>query len=886
MSVQQILESLRPYATQPPKDDPPEVLPRDLADPWSLNNAARGVLGLLMAGEKPGPRLYAVADYLLAFNLEGYGAARDEDARLLNGTALALCGYLCGGRGGVVPPAGATTAGAVPAHIHPEAELWRRTGCARLATQVHLRRAALDDRLAAACTLAVCQVADELEAPLLADLITLRERMWGLLLDHGRSERLGVSESEYPLWMSDPVPVDQVGARMAAREWQWALEPPAYTRAPAAGQLDLAEADLACHNLITLRAHMLVRHQFGADLDWHLRLFDDKESTVSLNALPFLRNLALAYAETGDRKYAHHCVRLLWSWYNQSPLPNHWQPLGPWRTLEVGNRQANVWPVIAACLGRTEAFDEATHAMMARSRLDHMRYALAYCGGPNNWYQVEAAGLATAALCSPELRHADAYLRLAMRRLRWINGFAYYDDGFQFELTPGYHVFPTSSMFAVVLAARARGVELPGDFVSLMERAHEMYLYAVQPNHLLPTLNDCSAIPVDPAPLLHRAAEAFQRPDFLWGGTHGAEGTAPGDCSHAWHSAGYYVMRDRWAESPQDVAPQYLFFDGAPWGASHQHEDKLGFVLSAGGRVLLGDPNIYSYARTELTHYFRSSRAHNLAMIDGMGQMRRPRPEARLSTLGRNEWQSRPEFDFVSSEYLEGYAPDPYELPGSPVEVDTRFSQRRAIFYVKPGYWILSDLIRGPDDGPHTLEQLFHIAPILDRSASPPLRAGQVSVSPSGSAAPARILTQDEGLSNLVILPVDGEGLDVRAQKGETSPAVGWYGLLGEYPAWDVTLERRTALPARMDAVLYPMEPGCDRYPQVERLLATDQATAFRITGAGLDDTYILCEEGCGPVEVVGIAFQGRALLLRRVPEVRALAVNARTIVVDGVPLT
>ena len=73
------------------------------------------------------------------------------------------------GRGAVIAPAGGRTP-----PLHPEAELWRRTGCARLATEVHLRRAALYDRMATACTLAVCRVADELNAPLLADLLTLR----------------------------------------------------------------------------------------------------------------------------------------------------------------------------------------------------------------------------------------------------------------------------------------------------------------------------------------------------------------------------------------------------------------------------------------------------------------------------------------------------------------------------------------------------------------------------------------------------------------------------------------------------------------------------------------------------------------------------------------
>jgi hypothetical protein len=437
--------------------------------------------------------LFEVADYLMTFYNEGYGPSMYNDARLLNGTALALCGYLCEG-------------------AHLEAELWRVSGCARLVNEVHKRRAALDDRISAECLLAVCQVADELDLPVLADMMTLRERMWGRLLDHSRVERLHVSEAAYPAHMANPVLPDQVGELMANRDWQCKPPVPDFWMAP-----DVEAADNACDNLITFRAHMLVRHQFGSEVDWHLRLFDDKESTVSLNAQPFIRNLAWAYALTGDEKYAYHAARLLWSFYRLCPVPNHWQPLGPWRTLEVGNRQCNMWPAVIQCPGETEPFDHATHAMLARSRLEHMRYLLAFCGGSNNWYQVESAGLATAALYSPELRLADAYLRVALRRLKWINSFAYCDDGFQFELTHGYHVFPTSSMFAVVRAAQAREVALPEDFVSLIERAHEMYLFAVQPNHVLPMFNDCNPSPTDPAPFLKAAAESFGRQDFLWG---------------------------------------------------------------------------------------------------------------------------------------------------------------------------------------------------------------------------------------------------------------------------------------------------------------------------------------------------------------------------------
>ena len=508
--------------------------------------------------------------------------------------------------------------------------------------------------------------------------------------------------------------------------------------------------------------------------------------------------------------------------------------------------------------------------MLARSRLEHIRYLLAYCGGANNWYQVESAGLAIATLFSPELRQADTYLRVALRRLKWINSFAYYDDGFQFELTHLYHVFPTLSMFSLVRTAKARDVALPDDFVRLIEKAHEMYLYAAMPDHCLPTFNDNNPQPLDPAAILGEAAAVFGREDFRWGATHGQEGRAPDHASHAWSSAGYYVMRSRWGDDGQ-----YLFFDGAPWGASHQHEDKLSFVLYSHGRLLIGDPNIYSYAATELTHYFKSARGHNVVMIDGKGQARRFRPEATLATVGRNEWVSREAFDFVSSEYMEGWADEPFPGRGKREDVDHRFSHRRAVFYVKPGYWILCDLIGG-DDQPHDLEQIFHIAPIHVRQGAEPMRAGAVSVSASA------IVTQDDGLANLAILPVDPEGMAASGHKGESSPARGWYGLLGEFPAWEVTLASEKRLPARMDAVIFPLPPGDNAHPTVRRLRSDSAVTAFQIVGPGLHDTFILCEGGSGPVTVEDVTFEGRALLLRREPDLQALAVELVSVRMHG----
>jgi hypothetical protein len=106
--------------------------------------------------------------------------------------------------------------------------------------------------------------------------------------------------------MIDPVPADVVGGLFRERAWMKDAVSPDFLM-----QADLEDADGCCNNFITLRAHMLVRHQFGSDIDWHLRLFDDVESTVSLGAQPFIRNLVTAFEQTGDEKYAVHAALIL-----------------------------------------------------------------------------------------------------------------------------------------------------------------------------------------------------------------------------------------------------------------------------------------------------------------------------------------------------------------------------------------------------------------------------------------------------------------------------------------------------------------------------------------------------------------------------------------------
>ena len=88
-----------------------------------------------------------------------------------------------------------------------------------------------------------------------------------------------------------------------------------------------------------------------------------------------------------------------------------------------------------------------------------------------------------------------------------------------------------------------------------------------------------------------------------------------------------------------------------------------------------------------------------------------------------------------------------------------------------------------------------------------------------------------------------------------------------------------------MDAVLFPLQPGRKDHPMVRRLYADGDVTALQVSGDGIDDTYILCEEGTGPVTIGDVTFEGRALLLR-MPALEARGVRVRSVIVGERPIT
>jgi hypothetical protein len=324
------------------------------------------------------------------------------------------------------------------------------------------------------------------------------------------------------------------------------------------------------------------------------------------------------------------------------------------------------------------------------------------------------------------------------------------------------------------------------------------------------------------APDLLVAGEKHRRPDFVYAATNGRRGSPPARASHRFPWARRAVLRSGW-----DGQACYAFFETAPFGYGHQHEDALTFELHAYGQPLVGTMGRYTYAQVPLRNYLISSLAHNVILVDGQGQNQRslradlpptdPRPEA---------WLAREETadPFVTTPDLDvayGLYPGPWT--GGLQNV----TWERWLAFLKPSQeaerpalWVIRDRVSGEGGGSHNLTFLLHFFPGWIRIDDD---TGYI-VTDYGS---------DTG--NLLVGIANPTGLLMDGARGKELPPRGWYS--DEYgkiePAWEVRAVRSVELPYDNYMVFVPFHgtnvPQVEIYPIASGVIVEVNGTGWQV---------------------------------------------------------
>jgi len=511
-------------------------------------------------------------------------------------------------------------------------------------------------------------------------------------------------------------------------------------------KFDTTKADNICKHIFT---RLGISYDLGKRIDWsaqaaqingrHNKSF---ACGINIHCSGSLGEVAAAYENTGQEKYAQACVDLLMSWIEDVPLPAaddiariHFA----WSPLTAGLRLA-AWTDYWFLFRKSSAFTPDAQIAMLKALIIHGRWLAqekCKCGG--NWVFMIASGLGSLGIVFPEFKESRQWVDIAFDRIVQAYNSQIYPDGMQQELTPHYHWVSVVALRYFQVLLKRNNIAEPPMLRNVHQRMLEDVMYLSDTSGELPCTNDCGITNIKET--LAGAAKKFDRPDMQFVSSGYLSGVEPKYNSIGLPYAGLYVNRSGWTKDAK-----WLVFDAGPFGAAHVHEDALNLELSAFGKKLLFDctNDNSGYEHTPFRWYQGHTESHNTIMIDGLGQNRVGSKQFwKTSSPLNNRWVSSPGFDYAAGKYSLGYR----QMHRVKLHDIVDATHRRKVVFVKPDYWVVRDVVEGT--GTHTVETMWHITPtnlVLD-------------------SATKAVHTSNKD-SNLLIVPSETSGLEVKNVMG------------------------------------------------------------------------------------------------------------------------
>ena len=531
----------------------------------------------------------------------------------------------------------------------------------------------------------------------------------------------------------------------------------------------------------------------------HLRWWPTRGG-VGLTREGIRKPITGAYAATGDEKYAIAWNSLLKGVFIDIPsplkagvIPADAKDISP--VLKGGINGGSMWSGLAIAarmrhgfwyyktFTKSPNFPWDVRAAFIMNLVD-MADVLAIEKGGGNWADQMNMGLFEFGVGFPEYTRAKEFAQQGFDGLITSMRDTLLPDGPIGE-SAGYQCLVNNTYLTVLTEARENGLVVPDDIRKKVEAALLFNVYTVQPDGCRPPFGD--ALRDDIRKMMQKASDELHNDEMLWVATDGKQGKTPKKTSVEFPYSKYYVMRSDWTPDQR-----YLCLKNGRY-TSHGHRDSLGFVMYGYGNPLLVDPGIYIYG-TPNTFRLMETRSHCSVSVDG---------SSLVNGGGPNSFFPGSSIDYICSQGPE------YE------KLDPSIYTVRRLAFVKPDYWVMSDVVRG--EGTHQVDSHFHFANTL------------AALDPATQVATTQYTTG----GNLAVIPVNPSPIASELQKADTA-------FIHEKLADALILKQsaNTGLPFRNDNVLYPYK-GASADARVEALKGTNadvETSGTRIsTASGTD---------------------------------------------------
>lgn len=407
------------------------------------------------------------------------------------------------------------------------------------------------------------------------------------------------------------------------------------------------------------------------------------------------------------------------------------------RNLSAAKRLAQL--VSAFSVFRTEptlaAGDLVTYLVGVHATTDRLTVVLPIHGG-NNQYLSIARSIYYSAVYFPEFSASFVWEPNAARAVEWFVDRHIKSDSVYSEPTVNYQAYAADLLNGVITMADLNGRTLPASIARASDWIADSLFATRMPNLQAALVGDAKD-PDAGIGAIRTSGERNGWSDFAWVASDRTEGSAP-TLGSTVYPVSFAVQRSGW-----DSDARYMLINNqnTTYTASHRHPDDLSVVMAAYGRPLIVDPGAHEYTATPTNDWMRkTTEAHNTVEVDGL-------PQRAGVTRATWLWRSNAGLDVYRGEAL-GYDP---------------VSHDRVVYFVKPGFWIVSDSLTG-DTAAHDYRQLWHFP------------GDPVVVNPSTHAATVGFDTVPgaDPVAGVQLVPVASGGADLTPTVHDDAPCSWW----------------------------------------------------------------------------------------------------------------
>lgn len=485
-----------------------------------------------------------------------------------------------------------------------------------------------------------------------------------------------------------------------------------------------------------------------------------------------------AYKLSGDEKYASEWVSQYIDWIRKNPLLTatkaEQQTMSremlkklenvrfAWRPMEASNRLQDQTAQFMYFVGSkhfTPAF--LTEFLVNYSR--HAELVMNNYSKQGNHLLFEAQRMIYAGALFPEFKRAEAWRKSGIGILNDEIRVQVYDDGFQYELDPHYHVASINIFIKGLEIAAMNGFkkEFSASYSETIEKMVEAVIDYSFPNYQNPCFSD-SKLDYKPEMLkqFRRWTTIFpQNKQILYMATEGKQGELPTHLSKRFDKSGFYIFRNGWKED----ATMIILKAGPPafW---HNQPDNGTFELYIKGRNFFPDAGSYVYGGSDEVlkerDWFRQTMVHKTLTLDN-ANIENTDSKCLL-------WETGNEIEKLVVEN-QSYA---------------NLKHRRTVFFVDKSFFVLVDEASGDATG--------------DVAVHYQLSEGKVNV--ANATLSVNTLYKDN--NNVLVQGFGAKGTRLAEEEGWVSYA---YRQKNERPAFSFRTQKDSAAPVRFITVIHPV---------------------------------------------------------------------------------